>query len=77
MIAETGDDDAPPAGVAYQDLPLSACCMFVVDDTRYAQRVCGAPTELGSWCPTHRRLVFVQVSRRVRPRFQATEAVAA
>ena len=54
------DDDAPPEGVAYQDLPLSACCMFVVDDTRYAQRACGAePAFAGcSWCASHLATVF-------------------
>ena len=73
----TGDDD-PPEGVAYQDLPMGSCCMFILDDTRYAQRACGEPPAFAgcSWCEAHRKRVFVRFSRRARPRVQL-QAIAA
>lgn len=33
-------------------------CAFIVGDTPFAQRVCGKPTDGGSWCKECGRRVF-------------------
>jgi hypothetical protein len=41
-------------------------CRFIVREGRQGAICCGAPSHGGSWCPWHRRLVYV--ARRPEPK---------
>jgi hypothetical protein len=34
-------------------------CRFILRETKQGAICCGAPTAGGSWCPFHRKLVYV------------------
>jgi hypothetical protein len=44
-----------------------AQCRYIVSDSFEPALCCGAPTDGGSWCAWHRRIVYEPARQRVRP----------
>ena len=42
-------------------------CRYIVSESSEPALCCGAPTDGGSWCDWHRRIVYEPARQRVRP----------
>jgi hypothetical protein len=49
-----------------QVLPRPRACQFLIGDDRRTWRMCGAATDGGVWCASHRRVVFAPTPHRRR-----------
>jgi hypothetical protein len=49
-----------------QVLPRPRQCQFLIGDDRRTWRMCGAATDGGVWCASHRKVVFAPAPQRRR-----------
>jgi hypothetical protein len=46
--------------------PRPRACQFLIGDDRRTWRMCGAATDGGVWCVSHRKVVFTPAPQRRR-----------
>jgi hypothetical protein len=68
MMTAKSPDGQPSAKHAVELIKAGlAQCRYIVSEGFEPAMCCGAPTDGGSWCAWHRRIVYEPARQRVRP----------